>query len=109
MCKIFFIEYRSAPHREVKIRSGEWFLEERAKKYPAEPGLFHCVCSVHQAIIHYPHPSINIAAWTLDLRSGIGIAPAIEHFTSDLEVVGSNLPRYDKLVKSVFTDQILTA
>ncbi|XP_067097267.1 synaptotagmin-like protein 3 [Osmerus mordax] len=24
-------------YREVKIRSGEWFLEERAKKYPAEP------------------------------------------------------------------------
>lgn len=24
-------------YREVKIRSGEWFLEERAKKYPTEP------------------------------------------------------------------------
>uniref|UniRef100_A0A8C9WEN7 RabBD domain-containing protein n=1 Tax=Scleropages formosus TaxID=113540 RepID=A0A8C9WEN7_SCLFO len=25
-------------HREVKIKSGEWFMEERAKKFPGEPG-----------------------------------------------------------------------
>uniref|UniRef100_A0A668AEK0 RabBD domain-containing protein n=1 Tax=Myripristis murdjan TaxID=586833 RepID=A0A668AEK0_9TELE len=27
-------------YREVKIRSGEWFLEERAKRFPVTTGLF---------------------------------------------------------------------
>lgn len=29
----------SLAHREVKIRSGEWFLEQRARKFPLATGL----------------------------------------------------------------------
>lgn len=40
------------PHRDVKIKSGEWFLEEKAKKFPLTTGLYtaqhsiQCLCSV---------------------------------------------------------------
>lgn len=33
--------YVSAAHRDVKIRSGDWFLEEKAKRFPLT-GVFYC-------------------------------------------------------------------
>uniref|UniRef100_A0A3P9NQG4 RabBD domain-containing protein n=1 Tax=Poecilia reticulata TaxID=8081 RepID=A0A3P9NQG4_POERE len=54
-------------YREVKIRSGEWFLEERAKKFSATKGLFELrlhECKARFMFLFYC-VSINLSYFTL--------------------------------------------
>ncbi|KAM6915444.1 synaptotagmin-like protein 3 [Xenentodon cancila] len=94
-------------YREVKIRSGDWFLEEKAKKFPVTTGKYETVgeklLKIYNVLSHIsvvpptppPHVDNQFTSRSGDLKTP-------KHFTSSMENIRASPKDH---MKKLFTSQ----